>query len=388
MNIRTNVWQSQKKLSSFFTMPELKRTEKLSSEPATSVKEIEGSKSLITNSNPRATSDYDEFFLPFAPLSYSSVASHNNLSRIDSIDSFVKLLDEHAGQSPHIDDEEAKGSRPVMDPSHYELSDYISQASTIHRIGPSCNRQTSPSQGSAVGVQNIKSGRHGAVEEAGSLKLSVKAGDEHAERLPSDKFRATTIKYLHFSEDVRPPYVGTYTKLTTMSMLKLRRNPFRRGLSEVDYNYDSETEWAEPDEDGEDLGSDCGDDEEGEGEIESGDEMSEFLDDEGVDAVAGTAGRRALAKSEMEPYCTGLCWEDSRGLFEESTEKRIEVMDQLNFPALQLGLLLGKKPIIGICDIKDSYTYCGRQMDYQLLLILSQQLIGQVAVRSRCSSRS
>lgn len=122
-----------------------------------------------------------------------------------------------------------------------------------------------------------------------------------------DLLAAIPIKYLEFAEDVRPPYIGTYTKiLDTRAFRKLRRNPVTRTLPTVNYNYDSEAEWEELGE-GEDLES------EGEEEVEDedGDDIKEFLDDE-EEPGEGTRmanSKRGLMDGDLEPVSTGLCWE-------------------------------------------------------------------------------
>ncbi|KAF2467885.1 uncharacterized protein BDR25DRAFT_291320 [Lindgomyces ingoldianus] len=124
-------------------------------------------------------------------------------------------------------------------------------------------------------------------------------------RQPLDLLKHIPMKYLHFPEDIRPPYYGTYTKqYTTREAAKLARNPFRRNLHQVDYDYDSEAEWEEPEE-GEDLDSEGDEDLDEEGE----DDMDGFLDDEEDPQV-----KRRLINGDLEPISTGLCWEDSRGV--------------------------------------------------------------------------
>lgn len=115
------------------------------------------------------------------------------------------------------------------------------------------------------------------------------------------------MKILLFDEDVRPPYVGTYTKVRSRDEgLKLARNPLRRVREELDYDYDSEAEWEEPEE-GEDLDS--------EGESDSGsegpDEMDDFLDDE--DAPDGQRPKKRVPAGDMDPVVSGICFEDVAG---------------------------------------------------------------------------
>ena len=114
----------------------------------------------------------------------------------------------------------------------------------------------------------------------------------------------TSMKFLCYHEDVRPPYMGTYTKrLRPEVAVKLPRNPFYRGLPEVHYDYDSEGEWEEPEE-GEYLGSD----DEEEEEEEDANEMDDFLDD-AEDHGKPVANKRHMM-GDLEPVSTGLLWTD------------------------------------------------------------------------------
>lgn len=118
----------------------------------------------------------------------------------------------------------------------------------------------------------------------------------------TDLLRRVPMKFLKFQEDVRPPYRGTYTARPVTSMEKLARNPLRRDLPDTNYDYDSEAEWVEGDEDAEDLKSE-GDDEE---ELDDDEDMGGFLDDEGDD----TPHKRMVLQGDLEPISTGMCWED------------------------------------------------------------------------------
>jgi chromatin assembly factor 1 subunit A len=133
-------------------------------------------------------------------------------------------------------------------------------------------------------------------------------------------------KVLSFREDVRPPYIGTYTRIVSpKSALKLSRRPFTRQLPSTNYDYDSEAEWEPPNEDDEDLES--GDDESDVGE-EVEEDMDGFLDDED-DLV-----RRKQVVGEMTPISSGLCWvntdNETKGPLEEY---RIQTLwDEHTFP--------------------------------------------------------
>lgn len=91
------------------------------------------------------------------------------------------------------------------------------------------------------------------------------------------------MKYLHFAEDHRPPYFGTFSK---HSSLIAGKRPLHRDEEVFNYEYDSEAEWEE-EEEGEDLGeSDDGDEEPADDLV-----YDEFFckdDDLGSDAVSHT----------------------------------------------------------------------------------------------------
>lgn len=120
---------------------------------------------------------------------------------------------------------------------------------------------------------------------------------------PLEALSRIPVKQLQYDEDVRPPYIGTYTKIPTgRSVKSLSRRPFERALPGINYDYDSEAEWEEPGE-GEDLVS------EGEEEPDEdlGDEMEGFLDDEDSE---NDLRRRQVA--DVPPLQTGLHWETGR----------------------------------------------------------------------------
>lgn len=133
------------------------------------------------------------------------------------------------------------------------------------------------------------------------------------------------MKSLRFGEDVRPPYQGTYTKSVPVNTAsRVMRNPFRRELPQVNYDYDSEAEWEEPEE-GEDLGSE----EEDEGSEEGDDDMDGFLDDEEDQLVDGK--RRQLV-GDFEPVSTGIKWQD-QGSHPELQKYKIEmILPGVTFP--------------------------------------------------------
>ncbi|CRG87332.1 Chromatin assembly factor 1 subunit rlf2 [Talaromyces islandicus] len=142
---------------------------------------------------------------------------------------------------------------------------------------------------------------------------------------PQDFLRKITMKSLKFAEDVRPAYYGTFTRsLSRAQVGKLCRRPYSRGLPDINYDYDSEAEWEEPEE-GEDLDS------EGEEEMseDGDDDMDGFLDDEDEQID----GRRRLVVGDLEPVCTGIKWQDEGDKDPILEAYRIEtISDTVQFP--------------------------------------------------------
>ena len=86
---------------------------------------------------------------------------------------------------------------------------------------------------------------------------------------PFAEHRVITIpnkyRFLSFHEDCRPPYHGTWSK---KSSIVNGRNPFRKDTSHLDYDYDSEAEWEEGDDE---IGEDIEDEAKNQEEDEEGD---------------------------------------------------------------------------------------------------------------------
>lgn len=132
----------------------------------------------------------------------------------------------------------------------------------------------------------------------GTASTPIDLTSENAETTAA--LRKARYKILRFREDVRPPYKGTWTRnVSPRTARKVSRRPTYRGLPEVDYDYDSEAEWQEPEADDEDLE----DEDDLSEEEDAADEMEDFLDDE------ADTGKRAVTSSDVEPVSTGLCWE-------------------------------------------------------------------------------
>ena len=122
-----------------------------------------------------------------------------------------------------------------------------------------------------------------------------------------DQLKNVTMKSLKFSEDVRPPYQGTFTRPVPERVANhLSRNPFSRALPNINYDYDSEAEWEEPEE-GEELDTDEDEDMSEEGD----DDMEGFVDD--AEDYLSYRGAQRPVVGDMQPVCSGLCWEDENG---------------------------------------------------------------------------
>lgn len=137
-----------------------------------------------------------------------------------------------------------------------------------------------------------------------------------------DELKKVTMKSLRFGEDVRPPYYGTFTKqLSKTQAHKVCRTPYARVLPEINYDYDSEAEWEEPEE-GEDLDSEGEEDASDDGD----DDMDEFLDDEDEQVDS----RRRLIVGDQEPICTGIRWEDGKNADPNMEVYRMEVLSGIH----------------------------------------------------------
>lgn len=188
-------------------------------------------------------------------------------------------------------------------------------------------RRRQPCRGARLPVKEIVARLNGTA--INPIDLTNPASHEAVQN-PTERLKAIPTKFLKFAEDVRPPYIGTYTKvLEGRNATKLSRNPFVRALPLIDYDYDSEAEWEEPEE-GEDLDSEC----EEEVEEDDGEDMEGFLDDRDADEIK----KRRPIIGDLEPTCTGLCWEDSR-----SNSHRFGTTEpSLDLTPFKLDVILGR----------------------------------------------
>lgn len=230
-------------------------------------------KNIVAN----AKSDYDRYFLPFSLPAHTILAPTNalmiDLAKVDAARLRLNNL---------IAQEDAATQ-------HATLANFKSHL-------PRCDRGLSTRSVTEI-VHSINSSSDQPIDLTGDKASTMDR--------PQDFLKNVSMKYIHFSEDVRPPYYGTHTpSYTSLEASHLARNPHSRTRKDTNYDYDSEAEWDEPEE-GEDLDSE--DDEDGAEDAE--DDLDGFLDDE-EDAQV----KRRLISGDLQPISTGLCWQDNEGM--------------------------------------------------------------------------
>jgi chromatin assembly factor 1 subunit A len=255
---------------------------------------------------PNTYTEYEKLFLPFnlpssttMPSSWCS-SSRNTLFDSARLDTLVSSLSTH---SPTLEEYTSQYKRQRG--KHTEpVKDLIAKMEAYH------------TESAELNIGDF-SNSHIDVISSALTALSV--------------LHSIPIKYLHFGEDVRPPYCGTWTKcVSEQQMCSVAHNPTTRIIEEINYDYDSEAEWAEPGE-GEDVDSDGEEDAESE---DGEDDMDGFLDDEEDNGV-----RRNIGLVNSEVQCSGLQWEISSGCATLSTgpEQRADLT------ANRVGFIIGEK---------------------------------------------
>ncbi|KAL8922273.1 MAG: hypothetical protein Q9208_005243 [Pyrenodesmia sp. 3 TL-2023] len=306
--------RSQLRLNAFFAPPGLANNGSTPSPTRESMSPTNSRRSSITSihnheglaqersapatpSKPRL-SDYERRFPTFFLQSHTYLAPRNRFDRDEQgLVCLRKSLDERFASGSVDTDMPAKFNPHRM----LRLSPYKRRKLTGHQ----------PS------VKEIVEQLHGTASRPVDLTDAQKF---QASRQPLELLRSVSTKILKFAEDVRPPYIGTYSRVQGPSAArKLCRNPFRRGLPSTDYDYDSEAEWEDPGE-GEDLDSEG----EEEAESEDGDDMEGFLDDEEEGTKLGQ--KRRLVAGDLEPTSTGLCWDNTPHASQDLAVYRLEVI--------------------------------------------------------------
>jgi chromatin assembly factor 1 subunit A len=277
----------------------------------------------ITNSIPpspqknivkNAQSDYERYFLPFNLPAHTILAPKNAF-----MESSLKMLAARTRLDNLIAQKDSENTHEV--PASPTMSFWLSSASP--------RGLTTPSVADIVQIVN----------SAADQPIELTNHNTSTAVQPQDLLQQIPMKYIHFGEDVRPPYYGTYTRAYTKAeAARLARNPVSRLRQDTNYDYDSEAEWDEPEE-GEDLDSDGDDDAEEEAE----DDMEGFLDDEEDPQV-----KRRLISGDLQPVSTGLCWQDDHGVSRLNDGSGAICTD---FREFSMGFLLRK---IQWCEVSDS----------------------------------
>ncbi|KAF2672985.1 hypothetical protein BT63DRAFT_451013 [Microthyrium microscopicum] len=244
--------------------------------------------SIASSSQPKPTYEFDATFLPFALKSNTQLAPIN------------RFFDSSKGASTVISLEVC-----IAEDFNLKAFQHVNQESTEE-----------------VDLRQIFDVLHGTSENPIDL-TSEAYGRAHAKAL--EDFQRVPVRYLHFVEDHRPPYCGTWSKpISTTEMNHLKRNPCEYKYQGLDYDEDSEAEWEEPEE-GEDLHSD--DDDES---VEDEENLPDFVDDDVVDAI-----RPAFIR-DIPPTCSGIQWEDDEGHLCPADPSYAKA----DFAELQMGCLL------------------------------------------------
>ncbi|KAF2725227.1 hypothetical protein K431DRAFT_260837 [Polychaeton citri CBS 116435] len=235
-----------------------------------------------------AVSDYKRFFLPFEPPSHTYLAAIR-----------VEQQDPEEAQIRFDHDLHDESLR-----EKFNLGIEGTYACLGQRFAQAWAPEEAPS---LLNVRELMDRIHGSSHKPIDL-----TGDASVEQ-SLELLRQIPVRYLHFWEDIRPPYFGTYSKLRSSGRaLKLCRNPFTKAREDTDYDNDSEAEWQEPEE-GEDILDDEDDEAESLGDAE---EMDDFLDDEHDELK----NKRKMISGDLEPVSTGLCWEDGNGRLPSNAE--------------------------------------------------------------------
>ena len=240
-----------------------------------------------------AVSDYRKHFLPFDLQSHTVLAPIRHAERsLDDNDKAMASFDTEL-HDPTLREKYDLG----LVPSYAGIKDML----PVERRGYE--------NGTFLSARQIVEQIHGS-----SSQQPIDLTHDKSSQNPVDLLQSLPLRYLHFAEDVRPPYFGTYTKIrSSRSSRRLSRNPFARERVDTDYDYDSEAEWEEPEE-GEDLLNDEDDEAESNSDPE---EMDEFLDDEHDEM----RNKRKMITGDLLPVSTGLCWQNEKNKVVLSTER-------------------------------------------------------------------
>ncbi|KAH6638758.1 chromatin assembly factor 1 subunit A-domain-containing protein [Boeremia exigua] len=225
-----------------------------------------------------AHSDYERCFLPFALSSHAILAPTN---------AFMENPEKLRNARERLD-QLSRDSKARLEP--FTIKTFKTSLSNHGGRGLK-----------VASIAEVVKQVHGAPDRPIDLSKDAEADQQQPLRM----LKTIPMKYIHFGEDVRPPYYGTYTKpVSDVTARRLARNAVSRARHDTNYDYDSEAEWEEPEE-GEDLDSEGEDDLEEDGD----DDMDGFLDDEEDPQL-----KRRMLSGDLVPVSTGLCWENAKGV--------------------------------------------------------------------------
>lgn len=219
--------------------------------------------------------DYDKVAIPFFIHQSVKVAKSAFAMDEETQETKTQLLTDYLA-----------GKRSPVDPKTFNPLASLNLATTPVRRGKSYPR-----------VKDLMAEQDGGMSN--SIDLIAKSLS-----LPTrESLKKIPVKQFRFHEDVRPGYYGTVTNIQPATILKkMARKPLAKELP-LNYDYDSEAEWVQGDEEEDAEGLDeMSEDEEEEDDDKS---LDEFLDD--ADDI-----RRGplMTAGSMEPETSGICFED------------------------------------------------------------------------------
>ncbi|EGG09819.1 uncharacterized protein MELLADRAFT_77071 [Melampsora larici-populina 98AG31] len=229
---KANPTQSNPDLQSSASTSTLKLVDKKQASTSLSAtdsrnRSVQSSLPIIGNSSSGSSkgklSDFQRVFKPFNAKANVDLAPPNRFQRVQENHEIIPI--------PHLTLQRC-------------LEDFISSISSEHKPIPSQIKANK-----LIPIREIVNGL-AENEMSGSIE-----GTRKYRRMLKNR-SMVPLKHLVFHEDVRPGYIGTWSKT---SRLVKPRKPFGRDSCLLDYDYDSEADWVEDDLEGEDLeGSDLG----------------------------------------------------------------------------------------------------------------------------------
>ncbi|KAI9674606.1 MAG: hypothetical protein M1829_003688 [Trizodia sp. TS-e1964] len=308
--------KGQMKLNDFFSKPARHRTKTHNTSPilpTTNQQPIlaDTSSASSRSSSPRAHNDYKKEFLQFFIKPNTSLAPYNRfLPKKEALPGVISRIDHILEIYNSMYEGEKSGETPGSNVGRLAFF-----ARSKPRKQPRLLTHTTREL-----IRKINGSPNHPIEITRGFN-------------PTQSLKCLTVKYLKFAEDVRPPYRGTFSKQPSLKdFSRICRNPFLKVIQRVEYDYDSEAEWEEPDpEDGEELRSEF--DEEG-GPDDEDEDMAAFLDDASDGQILGSNQKETR---DLIPISSGLCFEDlnvqgENLLGPDLSAYRMEVMGNFSFP--------------------------------------------------------